>query len=70
MRLWGALVSEPVKGSQANRVLLWQVTATTGMLAGIGPRLAKRSLQTALLWTLYEELWGRYKSSRAQCDAR
>ena len=35
--------------------------APLGLLAGIGPRLAKRPLQTALLWTLYEELWGRMK---------
>ncbi|EOD11087.1 hypothetical protein EMIHUDRAFT_104863 [Emiliania huxleyi CCMP1516] len=26
------------------------------LLAGIGPRLVKRSLQTALLWTMYEEV--------------
>jgi solute carrier family 25 protein 38 len=35
--------------------------ATRGMLSGLGPRLAKRSLQTALVWTMYEELWGRLK---------
>ena len=26
------------------------------MLAGAGPRVVKRTLQTALVWTLYEEL--------------
>lgn len=25
-------------------------------MAGVAPRIAKRTLQTALLWTLYEEL--------------
>ncbi|EOD27872.1 hypothetical protein EMIHUDRAFT_204885 [Emiliania huxleyi CCMP1516] len=29
------------------------------LLAGIGPRLVKRSLQTALLWTMYEEVYRR-----------
>ena len=28
-----------------------------GLLAGAAPRVAKRTLQTALLWTLYEELY-------------
>ncbi len=26
------------------------------LMAGVAPRIAKRTLQTALLWTLYEEL--------------
>ena len=30
--------------------------AGTSLLAGVGPRLAKRTLQTAVLWTCYEEL--------------
>lgn len=28
-----------------------------GLLSGAAPRIAKRTLQTALLWTLYEELY-------------
>ena len=28
-----------------------------GLLAGAAPRVVKRTLQTALLWTLYEELF-------------
>ena len=31
------------------------------LLAGIGPRLVKRSLQTALLWTMYEEVYRRWR---------
>jgi len=31
------------------------------LLAGIGPRLAKRCMQTSLLWTFYEELYSRWK---------
>ena len=27
-----------------------------GLMAGVGPRLAKRTLQTATIWTIYEEL--------------
>ena len=28
----------------------------SGLMAGVGPRLAKRTLQTAAIWTIYEEL--------------
>jgi solute carrier family 25 protein 38 len=28
-----------------------------GLLSGAAPRIAKRTLQTALLWTMYEELY-------------
>ena len=28
----------------------------SGLMAGMGPRLAKRTLQTATIWTIYEEL--------------
>jgi solute carrier family 25 protein 38 len=28
-----------------------------GLLSGAAPRVVKRTLQTALLWTLYEELF-------------
>ena len=41
-------------------------SVVAGLLAGMGPRLAKRSLQTAALWTLYEELWAMWK--KAQVD--
>ncbi|KAL1530708.1 hypothetical protein AB1Y20_001607 [Prymnesium parvum] len=40
--------------------------ASVGLFAGIAPRLAKRSLQTATLWTLYEELWAVYLRMRKQ----
>ena len=33
------------------------------LLAGIGPRLVKRSLQTALLWTMYEEVYRRWRGA-------
>lgn len=39
--------------------LFQQVVAQQGtrsLMAGVAPRIAKRTLQTALLWTLYEEL--------------
>jgi len=28
-----------------------------GLMVGIGPRLMKRTLQTSLVWAMYEELW-------------
>jgi solute carrier family 25 protein 38 len=31
------------------------------LLAGIGPRLAKRAMQTTLVWTAYEEIFARWK---------
>jgi hypothetical protein len=33
-----------------------------GLMAGVGPRLAKRTLQTAAIWTIYEELAPRARS--------
>lgn len=43
------------------RLCLWVLQAaaqggTHALMAGVAPRIAKRTLQTALLWTLYEEL--------------
>lgn len=43
-----------------------QVTAsqgTRGLLVGAAPRIMKRTLQTALVWTLYEELAPRFHSA-------
>ncbi len=31
-------------------------------MAGVGPRLAKRTLQTAAIWTIYEELTPRTRA--------
>lgn len=59
----GACFSCPTSSVQQHfNLLLWTpLVAPSGLFAGIGPRLAKRSLQTATLWTLYEELWTLYQ---------
>ena len=47
-------------GPQGSLAVFRQVIGEHGMrglLAGAAPRVAKRTLQTALLWTLYEELY-------------
>jgi solute carrier family 25 protein 38 len=41
-----------------------------GLLAGAAPRMAKRTMQTALVWTLYEELVPRLTAARAWAAAR
>jgi solute carrier family 25, member 38 len=64
------LLTQPFDVMRTRAMLSLEVTATAGMFAGLGPRLAKRSMQTALLWTMYEELWARWKRARAQYEAR
>jgi solute carrier family 25, member 38 len=54
--LGGALAGGSGNGTA---LLLRQVTQSQGargLLVGAGPRMMKRTLQTALVWTLYEEL--------------
>ena len=46
------------------------VTAAKTLMAGLGPRLAKRTVQTAALWTLYEELWTVWERREAAAAAR
>jgi hypothetical protein len=41
---------------------------TFSLLAGLGPRLVKRAMQTTLVWTFYEEIFSRWK--RAADTAR
>eukprot|EP00962_Isochrysis_galbana_P012319 scaffold3474_cov111-Isochrysis_galbana.AAC.6 len=40
------------------------------LLAGIGPRLAKRAMQTTLVWTFYEEIFSRWKRAADVPPAR
>jgi solute carrier family 25 protein 38 len=40
------------------------------LLAGAGPRIAKRTLQTALVWTLYEELLPQMSALHALATAQ
>ena len=55
-----AVAAAPTAAASSSAVAIFrQIVAEQGMrglLAGAVPRIAKRTLQTALLWTLYEEL--------------
>ena len=46
--------------------------SASALLAGTGPRVVKRTLQTALVWTLYEELQPRVAGAvrRARGEVR
>eukprot|EP00966_Prymnesium_polylepis_P093663 2167529-Prymnesium_polylepis.1 len=50
------LITQPFDVMRTRAMLNLPVLTTAGLFAGVGPRLAKRSLQTAVLWTMYEEV--------------
>eukprot|EP00887_Chlorella_sp_A99_P007832 scaffold20.g7832.t1 len=58
----GAAAAAPAGGPGSALRLAWQIAAVQGargLLAGALPRVLKRTMQTALVWTIYEELYPR-----------
>ena len=62
-----------VAGAPGSMRLAWRIAAsqgTRGLLAGAAPRIVKRTLQTALVWTIYEELEPRLSRAGAWAAER